>query len=131
MNVTIKGLDKLQRDLEDAQRAFQSLDGTIATLKFNPGDPYSVQSAIRQMEAAIDSKTVAYRGNALVPKVAKAMKDKYRERIIRARTSLAAPAPLDLKPSGFSACQRSPYRREPTSGRLPSPSASSRPARPD
>ena len=82
MNVTITGLDKLQRELEQAQHAFQSLDGTIATLKISPGDPNSVQNAIRQMEAAIDSKTVAYRGNALVAKVAKAMKDRYREQIL-------------------------------------------------
>jgi hypothetical protein len=67
--------------------AFRSLDGTIATLKFSPGDPNSVQNAIRQMEAAIDSKTAAYRGNALVAKVAKAMKDRYREQILeRARS---------------------------------------------
>jgi hypothetical protein len=86
MNVNITGLDKLQRELEDAQRAFRFLDGTIATLKFDPSDPQSVQNAIRQMEAAIDSKTAAYRGNALVAKVAKAMKDQYREKIVeRAR----------------------------------------------
>ena len=82
MNVIIKGFDKLQRDLEDAQRAFQSLDGTIATLRFNPNDPQSVQNTIREMETAIDSKTAAYRGNALVAKVAKAMKNKYREKIL-------------------------------------------------
>jgi hypothetical protein len=87
MNVTITGLDRLQRELEEAQRAFQSLDGTITTLKFSPGDPQSVQNAIRQMEAAIESKTAAYRGNALVAKVAKAMKEQYREKILeRARS---------------------------------------------
>jgi hypothetical protein len=82
MNVNIAGLDKLQRELEDAQRAFRSLDGTIATLKFDPSDPQSVQNAIRQMEAVIDSKTAAYRGNPLVTKVAKALKDQYREKIV-------------------------------------------------
>lgn len=40
INVKITGLDKLQRELKDAQRAFQSLEGTIATLKWNPADPY-------------------------------------------------------------------------------------------
>ena len=82
MNVNIAGLDKLQRELEDAQRAFRSLDGTIATLKFDPSDPRSVQNAIRQMEAVIDSKTAANGGNPLVTKVAKAMKDQYREKIV-------------------------------------------------
>ncbi len=38
MNFSITGLDKLQRDLADAQRAFQSLDGTLATLEFEPDD---------------------------------------------------------------------------------------------
>ncbi|MGB3549627.1 MAG: hypothetical protein WA993_02980 [Candidatus Binatus sp.] len=81
MSVKITGLDKLQRDLEEAQRAFRSLDGTITTLKFNPADPKSVEEAIRQMEAAVDSKTALYRGNLLVSKVAQGLKDKYREKI--------------------------------------------------
>lgn len=82
MSVKITGLDKLQRELKDAQRAFQSLDGTLTTLKFNPDDPQSVKAAIRQMEAAIDSKTAAYRGNTLVSNVAQQLKDKYREKIL-------------------------------------------------
>ena len=71
LNMKITGLDKLRRDLADAQRALQPLNGTIATLKFNPSDPKSVEDAIRQMEAAVDSKTAPYRGNDLVTKVAK------------------------------------------------------------
>lgn len=77
----ITGLDKLQRELKDAQRAVQSLDGTIATLKFDPSNPASVQGAIRQMEAAIDSKTGPYRNNVMVMQVANGMKDAYREEI--------------------------------------------------
>jgi hypothetical protein len=65
MPAKITGFDKLQRELEDAQRAFKSLDGTIAKIDCDPSDPQNVQDAIRQMEAAIDSKTAAYRGNAL------------------------------------------------------------------
>ena len=63
MNINITGLDQLQRQLEEAQRALNSLDGTIDTLKFNPNDPQSVQAAIQQMEAAIDSKIAPYRNN--------------------------------------------------------------------
>lgn len=82
MNVKITGLDKLQRDLKDAERALKSLDGTVATLKFNPGDPQSVKDAIRKMEAAVDSKIAPYRGNALVSQLAQGMKDQYREKIL-------------------------------------------------
>ena len=79
--IKITGLDKLQRELQDAQRAFQSLDGTIATLNFDPDDPASIQRAIRQMESAIDGKTVPYRNNAMVMQVAGDMKDAYRKAI--------------------------------------------------
>lgn len=82
INVSITGLDKLQRDLADAQRAFQSLDGTIATLKFDPNDPASVNAGVRQMESAIDAKVRPYRGNALVESVAKGLKEKYRAAIL-------------------------------------------------
>lgn len=87
LNVKITGLDKLQCDLEEAQRALQSLDGTITTLKFNPADPKSVEEAIRQMEAAVDNKTAPYRGNELVSKLAQGLKDRYRKQI-RERASV-------------------------------------------
>jgi hypothetical protein len=78
----VSGLQKLQRELEDAQRAFNSLDGTIATLSFDPGDHASVQNAIRQMESAIDGKTSRYRSNPLVMQVAKGLKETYRKAIL-------------------------------------------------
>ena len=81
MSFKITGLDKLQRDLEDAQRAFRSLDGTIATLKFDPDDQVSVNAAIRQMESAIDNKASAYRGNAIVDGIVKELKMEYRKAI--------------------------------------------------
>ncbi len=82
MNIKISGLDKLQRELKDAQRAFRSLDGTIATLKFDPNDRASVEAAIREMERAIESKVGSYRSNALVQQVAKGLKEKYRAAIL-------------------------------------------------
>lgn len=81
LNVSITGLDKLQRELADAQRAFQSLDGTITTLKIDPDNQASIDAAIHQMEAAIDDKTRRYRGNALVEGVAKGLKEQYRKAI--------------------------------------------------
>jgi hypothetical protein len=60
--VKIEGLDKLQRELQDAERALMTLDGTIANLKFDPDDRQSVQNAIRQMETAIDTKVARATG---------------------------------------------------------------------
>ena len=79
--IKITGLDKLQRELKDAQRAFQSLDGTIATLSFDADDPASVQRAVRQMESAIDNKIGPYRNNAMVMQIANSMKETYRKAI--------------------------------------------------
>ncbi|HTS40677.1 MAG TPA: hypothetical protein VMH84_09080 [Xanthobacteraceae bacterium] len=78
----ISGLEKLQRQLEDAQRAFGALDGEIATVRFDPNSPDSVQAAIRSMEAAVDHKISPYRGNALVESVVPKLKEKYRAAIL-------------------------------------------------
>ena len=78
----IDGLDKLQRELQDAERAMRTLDGTLAQLKFDPDDRQSVRSAIRQMETAIDNKVARYRGNALVSQLVANMKEQYRQKIL-------------------------------------------------
>ncbi|KVD64248.1 hypothetical protein BGV67_18405 [Burkholderia ubonensis] len=79
----LNGLDKLTRQLDEASRAFQSLDGEIATVRVVPGDDASVQAAIREMEAAVDQKAAQYRGNPLVDQVVKELKARYREHIIK------------------------------------------------
>jgi hypothetical protein len=87
LSVEITGLDKLQRELGEMQRAFQALDGTIATLQFRPDDPESVQAAIQEMEAAVDAKVAPYRGNAVVETIAQKSKEAYRERILEMAAS--------------------------------------------
>jgi len=82
MSVKITGLDKLQRQLKEAQRAMESLNGTITTLRFNPDDPNSVQEAIRQMEAAVDAKVAPYGHNPLVSKLAQMAKENFRKGIL-------------------------------------------------
>lgn len=67
----ITGLDKLQRQLQDAHTAFQALDGEVATMRFDPEKPESIEAAIRAMEAAFDKKVRPYRNNALVLSIAR------------------------------------------------------------
>jgi hypothetical protein len=87
----ITGLDELQQQLEDAQKAFKALDGEVATVRLNPGEPDSVEAAIRTMEAAIDIKVAPYRDNALVLSVVRKLKEKYRATVLdRAKEALAA-----------------------------------------
>jgi hypothetical protein len=82
MSVKITGLDTLQRQLKEAQRALESLNGTITTLRFSPDDPDSVQQAIRQMEAAVDAKVRPYGQNPLVSTLAQAAKESFRKGIL-------------------------------------------------
>jgi hypothetical protein len=82
MSFNITGLEKLQREFDEASRACKSLDGNITTLNFNPAHPGSVKDAIRQMELAIDNKTAPYRGNTLVSQMARELKEMYRQKIL-------------------------------------------------
>lgn len=77
------GLEKLTKQLEEASRAFKSLDGEIAQVRVVPGDQNSVQTAIKQIEDAIDRKATPYHGNQLVASVVKQLKEKYRDHIIK------------------------------------------------
>jgi hypothetical protein len=81
MGVKITGLDQFQRQLSQAGEAFKSLDGTVATLRFNSGDPASIDAAHRQVDDAIDAKIAPYRGNPLVENIAKALREKYHAHI--------------------------------------------------
>ena len=78
----VTGLDKLQRQLEDAQRAFKSLDGQLATVHFDPEKPDSIEAAVRAMESAIDDKVAPYRDNAMVANIIPQLKEKYRAAIL-------------------------------------------------
>jgi hypothetical protein len=86
LSMKITGFDKLQRELKEAQDAFESLEGTIATLRFNPEDAASVQEAIRQIETAVDAKTARFSANPLVRSVVDKLKSTYRQKLVeRAR----------------------------------------------
>lgn len=82
MSFGIQGLDKLQKQLEDASKVFEALDGEITTIQFDPNDQASIEAAIADMERAIDSKTAAFAGNPIVENVSAQMKAKYRAQIL-------------------------------------------------
>lgn len=56
-------------------------------MKFDLDDPASVQAAIRQMEAAVDAKSVPYRSNKLVMDLAVKSKEQFRQGIRSRRSS--------------------------------------------
>ncbi len=81
ISLKITGLDALQKQFDDAANALQALDGELATVKYNPNDPSSVEAAVVQIEQTIDAKISPYRGNKIVENLTAQLKEKYRQQI--------------------------------------------------
>lgn len=79
----IEGLDKLQKELEQARRAFEDLDGDIGKVSFDPSDPASINSAIVSMEQMLDERVGRYANNELVAPMIDAAKEQFRDAIIQ------------------------------------------------
>ena len=73
----IMELYQMRLQVEDACRAFRSLDRDLAKISLTPGDSASLATALRQMEAAVDRKAAPFRGNKFVDPFVKPLKDKY------------------------------------------------------
>jgi hypothetical protein len=73
----IMELYQMRQQVEDACRAFRSLDGELAKISLRPGDSAGLEAAIRQMEAAVDRKAAPFRGNKFVEPYVKPLKNKY------------------------------------------------------
>ncbi|WP_322885749.1 hypothetical protein U8C32_21645 (plasmid) [Sinorhizobium medicae] len=78
----ITGLDKLSRQLKDAEKAISELDGQLGTVTFTPDDPASIENAIHQVEAIIDERVGRYASNPFVAPLIEGLKEQYREGII-------------------------------------------------
>ena len=78
----VQGLDKLTKQLEEAQRAFSDLDGEMGSVSFDPTDPGSIEAAIHQMEALIDERLGRYAKNPLVAPMAEEIRENFRQQIL-------------------------------------------------
>jgi hypothetical protein len=78
----IEGLEKLTRQLSEAEKAIASIDGDLGSVNFNPNDPESIERAIIEVENLVDSKLHDYADNPLVTQLAEQMKEQLRETII-------------------------------------------------
>ena len=78
----ITGLDELSKQLTDAQKALEMLDGELGTVSFDPDDPASIEAAIQSVETIIDDRLGPFASNPIIAPLAEQMKDKYREAII-------------------------------------------------
>ncbi len=78
----ITGLDKLQKELKQAQDALDNLDGELGVVSFNPEDPASIDQAISQVEQIIDQRVAGLERNPIVASFVEQMKEQYREGIL-------------------------------------------------
>lgn len=78
----ISGLDGLQRNLEEAQKALRELDGDLGSIGFNPNDPTSIEGAIAEVTRIVDGRLGSYASNPIVGPIAEQLKSKYREQIL-------------------------------------------------
>jgi hypothetical protein len=78
----ITGLDRLHRQIEEAQKALEALDGDLGTVHFDPNDPASIEQAIQDVERIVDEKSMPYAENALIAPLIEQMKERYREAIV-------------------------------------------------
>lgn len=81
--IKITGFDKLQRELENAQRALETLDGELGTVNFDPHDPGSIEAAIQNVNAMVDDRAGMYASNAIVGPLIEQMKETYRGNILQ------------------------------------------------
>ncbi|TLX56173.1 hypothetical protein DN824_17200 [Stutzerimonas nosocomialis] len=79
----IQGLNKLQRELDQAQRALDELDGELGTVQFDPHDPASIETAIQSVCQMIDSRVGQYSSNPIVGSLTDHIKESYRENIVQ------------------------------------------------
>lgn len=79
----INGLEKLQKDLDEAQRALSELDGELGTFSFNPHDPGSIEAAIQSVYRMLDERAGQYTSNPVIGPLVEQMKDSYRESILQ------------------------------------------------
>ena len=72
----IKGMDALQKQLKDAQRAGEALDGPLIDVPVVKGDVESLRAGIAMMEAEIDRRVAPWPNNPLVEQLARQGKAK-------------------------------------------------------
>lgn len=78
----ITGLDKLTRQLDEAQKAAEALNGELGTVTFDPNDPASIEVAIQEVERLVDERLGSYASNSIIGPLAESIKEQYRAGIL-------------------------------------------------
>jgi hypothetical protein len=80
--LNISDLDQLSRQLVEAKKALETLDGELDAVYVDPQDPTSVDAALQRVDAAIDARMGPYADNPIIAPLGQNMKAQYRESIL-------------------------------------------------
>lgn len=78
----ITGLEKLEKEIKEAEQALSELEGELGVVNFDPHDPASIEAAIQSVNLMIDSRIQPHTDNPIVSSLADQMKESYRENIL-------------------------------------------------
>jgi len=98
----ITGLDDLQNALQDAQQAAEDLNGEIAQLHFDPGDQESIERAIAQGKAAVDTRLGQYETNPFVSKMSEGLKQQIEDQVRQRATTESVQKQVPSDPASSS-----------------------------
>lgn len=78
----IEGLDELQKELSEASKAMEEMDGELGSVSLNPHDPSSIEAAISRTNQMIDEKLGSYSDNSIIGPMIEELKEKYRDSLL-------------------------------------------------
>ena len=81
MSVKITGLDKMQKQLKEVERATEALNGSY-DVHFDANDPVSIENAIQEAYSMVHERTSGYATNPMVSQLIEHMKENLRQQIL-------------------------------------------------
>lgn len=81
MGVKITGIDKLQKQLREVEKATEALNGSY-DVRFDANDPVSIENAIQEACSMVDERASGYATNPMVNPLIESMKENLRQQIL-------------------------------------------------
>lgn len=81
MSVKITGIDELQKQLREVERASEALNGSY-DVHFDANDPASIENAIQEACSMVDERSSGYATNPMVSPLIEHMKENLRQQIL-------------------------------------------------
>lgn len=81
MGIKISGIDKLQKQVKEAEDAAETLSGDY-NVRFDANDPVSIENSIQEACDMLDERASRYLNNPFVTSMIESMKDNLRQQIL-------------------------------------------------